>query len=613
MILALAAGLVTMLPATRFQVVNDHGLDWLIDPNGKRFLSFGVCCVDPGTPFKEYDPSNPSYAAWKSYPDPHAWAADTISRLQKWGFNTIGAWSDIGRLRKVETKNLYFTPILHMGSGAGAPWRDMWDPAIVKTMDQIARDQITPLKDEGRVIGYFSDNEQGWWEGALFDWAWKGPGTRGHLLQVLRERYPNWPSLAKDFEPVGAGSLSELAKAGRLYLRPGGNGMPAVQAYMKVLAGRYYSLCRSIIKRYDPKALYLGDRYISNFYPEVAAASAPFVDVVSTNLNADWNDGTFAHFYLPTLERLTGKPIMITEYYMAAKENRSGNKNDSSGFPVVQTQVQRADGFKRQTEYFARQPYVVGAHWFQYYDEPKNGRGDGENYDMGLVDVENQPYEEITHAAGNLDLEGTHRPGLYLNGPRFGNERTWIPFPAPLRTARLDFNAFPQPAEAVSNLEKWMRESCWTEPEKDSGRADLYLTQKSGSLYAAVYWNEDRFGEAFYRSGKIPEIDRARIEIEVGGKTVTVVAGEGGPAKISAGGRILSSRSGVRNTVIVSVPMPTQRTGSTTVSVRLSTRARAYRGSWRRVLQFDGKPVAAPSRRSNAATVGRRRYWLAHK
>jgi hypothetical protein len=44
---------------------------------------------------------------------------------------------------------------------------------------------------------------------------------------------------------------------------------------------------------------------------------------------------------------------------------------------------------------FARCPYIVGTHWFQYYDEPKGGRPDGEDYNMGLVDIYDRPYEEV--------------------------------------------------------------------------------------------------------------------------------------------------------------------------------------------------------------------------
>ena len=41
-------------------------------------------------------------------------------------------------------------------------------------------------------------------------------------------------------------------------------------------------------------------------------AAAPFVDAISSNLNADWNDGSFLRCYLDTLHEITGKPILVT-------------------------------------------------------------------------------------------------------------------------------------------------------------------------------------------------------------------------------------------------------------------------------------------------------------
>ena len=43
-------------------------------------------------------------------------------------------------------------------------------------------------------------------------------------------------------------------------------------------------------------------------------------------------------------------------------------------------------------------PQVVGVHWFQYVDEHVAGRADGENYNVGLVDVCDTPYPEMVRA-----------------------------------------------------------------------------------------------------------------------------------------------------------------------------------------------------------------------
>jgi hypothetical protein len=57
---------------------------------------------------------------------------------------------------------------------------------------------------------------------------------------------------------------------------------------------------------------------------------------------------------------------------------------------------------------------VVGAHWFQYCDEPFGGREDGEDYNMGLIDNMNRPYEELTSVFLDLNpkMESVHADGV---------------------------------------------------------------------------------------------------------------------------------------------------------------------------------------------------------
>ena len=43
----------------------------------------------------------------------------------------------------------------------------------------------------------------------------------------------------------------------------------------------------------------------------------------------------------------------------------------------------------------------MGTHWFQYKDQATTGRGDGENYQIGFIDICDTPYPEIIAAARN--------------------------------------------------------------------------------------------------------------------------------------------------------------------------------------------------------------------
>ena len=45
------------------------------------------------------------------------------------------------------------------------------------------------------------------------------------------------------------------------------------------------------------------------------------------SVNPAWNDGSFPRYQLATLFSLSGKPLIIGEFYMVARENGSGNKN----------------------------------------------------------------------------------------------------------------------------------------------------------------------------------------------------------------------------------------------------------------------------------------------
>jgi hypothetical protein len=247
------------------------------------------------------------------------WANATLNRLKAWGFTTVGGWSDFHCLRHGRETNAAFAPVLHIGATAGAPWWDMWDPKIIERMDAVAREQILELRDDPRLVGYYSDNEIGWWNAILFKMTLEQAPTSGQrqrLIELLRQTYRNdWSSLLRDFEPApGVENWDTLAQHGMLFLRPGGNGIRVERRFLELLAERYYSLVRDIIRKYDQRALILGDRYQSFYYPEVARASARYVDAVSSNLNASWNDGSFARFYLETLHGLAAKPVLIGEF-----------------------------------------------------------------------------------------------------------------------------------------------------------------------------------------------------------------------------------------------------------------------------------------------------------
>lgn len=533
-----------------FSIQQREGISWLVKPSGERFFSLGVCVVNPGASHEQFSSTNPGYAAFQHYENSNRWAEATLERLKSWKFTTAGGWSDFLALQQCRDADVAFTPVLHVGSAAGVPWWDMWDTNIIARMHQIARDQILPLRDDPCVLGYYSDNEMGWWNATLFKMALEQKPTSGQrqrLLQLLHETYHNnWPELLKDFETEGVGSFAELDQHGMLYLRPGSKGIRTYRRFLSLMAGRYYSLVREVIRTWDPRGLVLGDRYQSFYYPEVVRASASSVDADSSNLNAAWNDGTFPRFYLDTLHALSGKPVFVSEFYMAAQQNRSGDKNDVSTFPTVTTQKERAAGFRNALQALLRTPYVVGADWFQYYDEPTHGRGDGEDYNFGLVDIHDKPYEPLTAAARALDLKAIK------SGPH---------------SARLDasLGVPPAPRNPLGQftirlaLKDWDRERGFVKPVSEFPVADLYVCWDKKAVYLGLY-AQDIVEENYYRNKIIPDVDRAEWIISIGktNKPVRARLGPGAPPVCDEPAVRIVNLSGVymstRNIAAVELP-----------------------------------------------------------
>jgi len=298
---------------------------------------------------------------------------------------------------------------------------------------------------------------------------------------------------------MGYGHL-ETTKSLGLYYDWGVERFPRVE---RLPRHRYYSLVHDIIKKYDRRALILGDRFPSFYYPEVVRACVPYVDAVSCNLKASWNDGTFTRFSLDTLHALSGKPLIVGEFYLCARDNRSGNKNSHGMYPMTATQKERGLGFRNTILSLVGVPWIIGADWFQYYDQPTHGRFDGENFNFGLVDINDRPYEALASVASTLDLAGSKtRPLRARKDVSHG-----VP-PAP----RDPFNEF----ELSSAFLHWDRERGFVKPVSELPLADLYVCWNKRAVYLGLY-AQDVVEDVFYKGNTVLSSDRSEWIISIKG------------------------------------------------------------------------------------------------
>lgn len=399
-----------------FRTEKVDGVWWLIDPDGHFFISKGVNHVSfqgDYSPALGYSPYNRNVQA--KYGSEERWAEATAKRLKSWGFNTIGAWSSPSLFRLMP-----YTLILNMGSRAGADWLkgtfpDVFSPKFRQALEDIAAKECAPRRNDQLLVGYFTDNELRWgpdWRSPrhlLDDYLLLPPNSPGKkaLLDFFRKRYlsiddfnkawglnlPNWDALLqlRDLTIAPTEAVEKQRLTDRI-------------EFLRIVANKYFRACHDAIRKYDPNHLILGARFAGYAPSPVVEGMSEFVDVVSFN----WYGFEPPVKVLNDLNKITGKPVMITEFSFKAMD--SGLPNTKGAGRPVPTQKDRAENFKRFVTALMKLPYCVGYHWFQWSDQPVQGRFDGENSNYGLVKENDEEWELLTQTMTdfNKEVESIH-------------------------------------------------------------------------------------------------------------------------------------------------------------------------------------------------------------
>lgn len=395
-----------------FHIERIYGKFWLVDPEGNLFISKGVNHVNfwsDYAPSLGYSPYNRHVS--EKYGSVDRWAEETVARLRTWGFNTIGAWSS----EETFNKGMPYTIILNMALEAGADWQtgkivDYFSKKFEEIVEEIASKVCSPRRDDRYLIGYFTDNELRWtadWRSSneLFDdYMLLPPEAEGKkvLINFLRERYGEISSLneawGEDFS-----SFDELLSATSAPKTPSANSDR--MAFLKLVSEQYFRVTYNAIKKYDPNHLVLGCRFAYKPPDEVLQACIGYVDVISINCytNPYSNDLELRVRDLQRIHEITGLPIMITEFSFKAMD--SGLPNTKGAGTPVKTQMERAEYYEEYVKTMIKQPFIIGYHWFQYADQPREGRFDGENSNFGLVTIWDEPWEILVQKATTVNFE----------------------------------------------------------------------------------------------------------------------------------------------------------------------------------------------------------------
>lgn len=418
-----------------FRTTKINGKQWLVTPDGHLFFSLGVDCV--GTWSRTFiegrsewfdglpDPDDETFKKAYGYADgSHSmaetidgkgktfsfytanlirkfgsdwnqqWIDNSLARLKDWGFNTIGNWSQwdilqVSDVPFVVNMNLTGVRPIESASGYWAKMMDVYDSSFAKAVESTVSNSTKRWRDNRFCLGYFVDNELAW-EGVINGvlTSKSDQPVRQAFIKELKDQYKTISALNEswktDFENWS--NIKSVNNQNAAMTRD-------LEHFLFTFAKVYYRTITDAFRKHAPNQLYLGSRFSGAPKP-VVRACAEFADVISFNIYAKsvdkrkWDE----------ISELN-KPIMIGEFHFGATDRGMFH----TGLVPVETQADRAKAYENYVLSVVDHPAFVGCHWFQYVDEPTTGRThDGENYNIGFVDVTDVPYPHMVEVAKKI-------------------------------------------------------------------------------------------------------------------------------------------------------------------------------------------------------------------
>ncbi len=414
-----------------FRVEKYKGKWWLVDPQGRLFWSHGIDCVRSANatpitdrehyyrklpesnsrfakfygggnwaphgyykdhcPYKTYDFSQANFLRKYGRDWENIFAEVTHRRLKSWGINTIANWSDSSIYLMRKTPYVctisYSSKRLEGSEGYWGKFYDVFDRSFRRALrERLALEKGRAI-DDPWCIGYFVHNEIAWGdEVSLAIAALVSPADQPAKKVFIDDLKAKYRTIGRLNSAWGTKHTSWLALLQSQETPDKKKAWADLTAFYTKTAETYFETIRDELKKVAPNQLYMGCRF-AWVNDRAARAAAKFCDIVSYNRYSY----SVAEHRLPDSIDM---PMIIGEFHFGALDRGMFH----TGLRKTTDQQDRAAKYKSYVRGALGNPYIVGTHWFQYKDQATTGRGDGENYQIGFIDICDKPYPEIVRA-----------------------------------------------------------------------------------------------------------------------------------------------------------------------------------------------------------------------
>ena len=151
------------------------------------------------------------------------------------------------------------------------------------------------------------------------------------------------------------------------------------------MAEKYFSTVRAAVKRVAPNNLYLGCRFHGHIDRSVVEIAAKYCDVIGYNIY-ERPSGRLNQY-----RDAVDAPFIVGEFGVTSDLGQTPWR----GQVMTQDQGERLRDMERWLDEAFAHPALVGAHFFQFRDQPLTGRADGEATLRGFLNVADTPHFDL--------------------------------------------------------------------------------------------------------------------------------------------------------------------------------------------------------------------------
>lgn len=310
------------LPNIRLTEID--GRHWLVGPDGKPFFAHGITHVSNNRAKIDF--------------------AEMSAACKELGFNSYG-YGCPAQLKRdmpyVESWN-HLVPISYYRGKNNVEFVDVFDPKEQARLDAgVKANCLRSLSQPHNVIGYC------WTD--LGSWPLDNPsGT-------------NWVDFIRGLPEDAPGQ-----KAYRAFLSTWeGDDEARDQAFLRLIARKYFRVVGGAQRKYAPDHLIFGDRFDFNTFDSgVVKEMLPYIDGIAIQ-PPFW--APFPKEKLDEIHKLTGKPILLCDFAIRFKD---GDK-DIRSWKAENNSVAAGKAYADYVKAAIDTDYIVGVFWCNPVDTPK--------------------------------------------------------------------------------------------------------------------------------------------------------------------------------------------------------------------------------------------------